>query len=89
MIINKCIKDEIMEIKDFIDKVAEQFDDVDNDVFEANTKFRKLDEWDSLTSLLIISMIDEQYEVVVSGDDIVKSETIQDLFNIVSSKTGR
>lgn len=54
-----------MEIKNFIEKVAEQFENVDNELFKANTEFRKLDDWDSLTSLLIISMIDEQYKVQV------------------------
>jgi acyl carrier protein len=38
-------------------------------------------------ALSIIAMVDEEYNVQLKGDDIVKSQTIDDLFRIVSSKT--
>ena len=41
-----------MELKDFIEKFAEQFDDTDVAEFAPNTKFRCLEEWSSLSSLL-------------------------------------
>ena len=31
-------------------------------------------------------MIDEEYDVMISGEDIANSSTIQDLFNSVNSK---
>ena len=75
-----------MEIKDFIEKFAEQFDDTDVELFAADTKFRELDEWTSLIALSVIAMVDEEYEVTIKGDDIKNSQTIEDLFNIVQSK---
>lgn len=76
-----------MEIKDFIAKMADQFDARNEDeVFDADTQFRKVSSWSSLTALSIMSMIDDEYDIVVSGDDIVKSLTVRDLFNVVNSK---
>ena len=75
-----------MEIKDFIENFAAQFDDTDAEVFTAETKFRELDEWSSLTALSIISMIDEEYGVTVKGNDILNANTIEDLFNAVKAK---
>lgn len=75
-----------MEIKEFIEKFAEQFDDTDVELFAADTKFRELDEWTSLIALSVIAMVDEEYEVTIKGDDIKNSQTIEDLFNIVQSK---
>lgn len=75
-----------MEIKDFIKKFERQFDEVEKGSMTAETKFRELDEWSSLTALSIIAMIDEEYDVAIKSDDIKVSNTVQDLFDIVKSK---
>ena len=46
---------------DFIEKLAEQFDDVDAGLLTTETKFHELDDYTSLVALMIISMIDEEY----------------------------
>ena len=75
-----------MDIKDFINNFADQFDDTDINEFSSETKFKELDEWSSLVALSIIGMIDDEFDVAIKGDDIRLSETIQDLFDIVQSK---
>lgn len=75
-----------MELNEFIEKIAEQFDDTDASVFTPQTEFKNLDEWSSLTALSVIAMVDEEYDVSLKGDDIRNSTTIEDLFNIVKSK---
>lgn len=75
-----------MELNDFIEKFAEQFDDVDVSSLTAETKFREIEGYTSLVALLIITMIDEEYNVTISGDDMKKQVTIGDLFNLVSSR---
>ena len=69
-----------MELVDFIEKFAEQFDDVDVEQLNSATRFRELDGYTSLVALLIITMIDEEYDVSLKGDDLLKSDTIQELF---------
>ena len=75
-----------MEMTDFIEKLAEQFDDVDAGVWTTETQFHELDDYTSLVALMIISMIDEEYNVTVTGDDMKKQVTIGDLYNLVSSR---
>jgi acyl carrier protein len=75
-----------MELKDFIEKFASQFDETEASVFTPETEFKALDEWSSLTALSIIAMVDEEYEVSLKGNDIVNAETIEDLYQIVKSK---
>ena len=74
-------------LNEFIQNFANQSDETDASEFQATTEFRQLDEWSSLMALSIIAMVDEEYNVQLKGDDIVKSQTIDDLFRIVSSKT--
>ena len=75
-----------MELNDFIEKFAEQFDETDASVFQADTEFKSLDEWSSLTALSIIAMVDEEYDVALKGDDVKNAETIEDLYNVIVSK---
>lgn len=75
-----------MEIKEFIEKFAQQFDDTDAAVFTASTEFKNLEEWSSLTALSIIAMADDEYNVTLKGDDIRNATTIEDLFNTVKAK---
>ena len=75
-----------MELKEFVENFANQFDDTDASVFTPETKFRELDEWSSLIALSVIAMVDEEYEVTLKGDDIRGAKTIEELFNTVKSK---
>ena len=72
-----------MELTEFIEKFAEQFDETDAAEFRADTEFKALEEWSSLSALSIIAMVDEEYDITLKGDDIKTSE---DLFNLIQSK---
>ena len=75
-----------MEIKEFVENFADQFDDTEASELSAETKFKDLDEWSSLIALSVIAMIDEEYDIAIKGDDIRNADTIQDLFDVVQSK---
>lgn len=75
-----------MEINEFIDNLAAQFDDTPADQIKPETSFRDLDEWSSLIALSIIAMVDEEYGVTLKGDDIKNATTVQDIFNTVVAK---
>lgn len=75
-----------MELKDFIEKFAEQFDDTDASEIKSETKFRELDEWSSLIALSVIAMVDEEYDVTLKGDDMRAANTVEELYQIVKGK---
>lgn len=75
-----------MELNDFIKNFAAQFDETDSSAFNAETKFKELDEWSSLAALAVIAMADCEYNAKIKGDDIRNALTINDLFELVKSK---
>ena len=75
-----------MELKDFIENFADQFDDTDASEINASTVFKELEEWSSLIALSVIAMVDEEYDVAIKGDDIRNASTVEDLFNAVRAK---
>jgi acyl carrier protein len=75
-----------MELQEFIENFAGQFDETDASEITAKTVFHELDEYSSLIALSIIAMVDEEYDVTLKGDDMSSAVTVEDLFNIVKSK---
>lgn len=75
-----------MELQEFVQNFANQFDDTDAEAFTPSTIFRDLDEWSSLIGLSIILMVDEEYGITIGADDMKQAQTIEELFNIVKAK---
>jgi acyl carrier protein len=75
-----------MDLQEFIQNFASQFDETDLSSFSKDTIFKDLDEWSSLIALSIIAMVDEEYDVRLKGDDIKTADTIEDLYLLVKNK---
>jgi acyl carrier protein len=75
-----------MEINLFVKNFGELFEETETSFLKPATKFRDIEGWSSLLALSVIAMADEKYNVILTGDDIRKSLTIEDLFNIVKAK---
>ena len=75
-----------MDIKEFIENFAGEFDETPIEVFTPETDYKSLDEWNSLTALSIISMVDEAYGKTITGADLRNNTTIQELANLIESK---
>jgi len=74
-----------MDIQNFIQNFAEQFDDL-NIELTPETRFREVEGWTSLVALLVITMVDDEYGVVLPPEEMRKTNTIQELFDLVNSK---
>ena len=75
-----------MELKDFIENFADQFEEIEVAELNSETNFRELNEWSSLVALSVLAMIDEEYDVQLKGEEMKKTTTIQQLFDLVQSK---
>ena len=75
-----------MTLDEFVKAFAAEFDDTPAEEFTPETNYRELDEWGSLVSLSIISMVDDEFNKRLTGADLRKCTTIEELFNLVESK---
>lgn len=75
-----------MTLNEFIEAFAAEFDETPVEDFAAETVFKEMEEWSSLTALSIISMVDDQLDKQLTGADIRSSNTIEDLYNLVMAK---
>lgn len=76
-----------MNIISFLDSFIAQIELLEEgDTILETTDFRNAKWWDSMAALMIISMIDDEYGVAISGDDIRTCSSIKDLYKIVEGR---
>lgn len=72
-------------MKEFIDKFIDAVEIENPSNVTADTKFRDLDEWSSLSTLSVIALADEEYGVELNPEVFRKAQTVEDLFNAIQS----
>lgn len=76
-----------MLITNFIADFTQQLELGDQSIDISNsTIFQDLDDWDSLTALMVLDMIDDKYEVSLTGDELKECVTIDDLYKLTLQK---
>jgi acyl carrier protein len=73
-------------IDDFIKKIEEEFDELEPGKLKPTSIFRDIFDWNSINALVLIAMIKTEYDVAINADDLVKSKTVQDVFNVVKNR---
>lgn len=75
-----------MDEKQFIQNFADQFDETDASELTLDTKFRDIDEWSSIIALSVMAMCAEEYDVILSANEMENANQISDIYNIVKSR---
>lgn len=75
-----------MDINDFILKLEGEFEDVKAGSLKPGTGFRDIENWSSMHALIIIALLDTEFNVTLRGEDLKTCITISDLFNLVLKK---
>lgn len=60
--------------------------EIDENNVSRDTIFRDLHQWDSMAFLSVIAMIDEEYDVVIEGNDFRELKTIGDLIEEIGKR---
>lgn len=75
-----------MKLDEFVKVVAGEFQETPIEEINEQTHFRELEEWSSLVALSVLSSIDDEFDIILTGGDIRKCTTIEDLYNIALTK---
>ena len=71
-----------MKIKEFIEKFAEAIEVENVEALTAETEFRQLEEWSSLSVMLLIALYDEEFDKELTPAQIKEAKTLQDMYNL-------
>jgi acyl carrier protein len=77
-------------LSEFINEFAQQFDEgliVPKETIEPTTQFRETVEWDSIGALYIITMMEDVYNVKITGKQLLEDlHTFADLIKLIEVK---
>ena len=76
-----------MDLQSFIHRLTEVFEDADPETIKPEANFREIEGYSSLIAFLIMGMANDEYNVNLTADDIRKSNTIEDIYSILKSRT--
>lgn len=76
----------MVSIEEFITRVEGEFEDMESGKLKPESVIKEHFTWDSINALIFIAHVNVEYDVVITADDLVNSITVNDLYNLVSSK---
>lgn len=53
-----------------------------------NSRFKENNVWSSISALMTIAMIFSEYDVQITGDELVSCNSVKDIYDIVVQKMG-
>jgi acyl carrier protein len=75
-----------MLLEEFIKMLEAELADIVPGTVKPETVFKQLDAWNSMQALILIAMVDSEYGVTLSAENLHDSITVSDLFSVVQSK---
>lgn len=69
-------------MEQFLENFYELLEETERELITPDTVFKNLDEWNSMTALMLIAMFDEHYDVKINGDNIKNANTLADLYQL-------
>ena len=73
-------------MEEFLVNFYEILEDTEKHQIKENSEFKNLDDWDSMTALMLIAMVDEKYEEQINAKDIEETTTLEELYLRIQSK---
>ncbi|MEA3479825.1 MAG: phosphopantetheine-binding protein [Bacteroidota bacterium] len=77
----------MIPIKEFIFKVEEEFEDLEKGILEPVSVIKDHFTWDSINALILIAHMNVEYGVVINAEDLVNTKTVQELYDIVNTRS--
>ncbi len=74
-----------MEMTEFIEKFAEAIEVEDATVLTPDTDFRDLEEWSSISVMLLIAFYDEEFNKEIGSAEIKGCKNIKDLYDLATA----
>ncbi|MCW3103918.1 MAG: acyl carrier protein [Bacteroidetes bacterium] len=75
-----------MDITTFISQIENEIEELTPGSLKPETEFTSLKEWSSMHVLILIALIDTEYNVTITGADLQQCKSVNDLFNVVKSR---
>jgi len=75
-----------MQLTDFINKFEAEIPDAVPGTLKPETVFKQLDSWNSMQALIFIAMVDAEYGITLTAENLYECTTLADLFSLLQNR---
>lgn len=75
-----------MNINEFIQKLEAEFEDIPKGTLKPETKITDIQGWGSMHALIVIALLDTEYNVTLKGEELRQIQSVQQLYDTVVAK---
>ena len=75
-----------IDINDLIAKIEVEFETLEPGTLKPQSSFRELKDWSSMHALILIALVDTEYNVTLNGNDLRNLTTVTDLHALIESR---
>ena len=75
-----------MAIAEFIKKIEQEYDDIPAGMLQPDSTFKEIINWSSINSVVFSTMIEYEYNVMVTSEEFKTVNTIAALFELIGKK---
>ncbi|MCB9361270.1 MAG: acyl carrier protein [Flavobacteriales bacterium] len=76
----------MVSLEEFVKNIESELDELEPGTLTADINYRDLESWSSMYALILIAYIDAEFDIIISGDDLRKCNTVKDLYNLIKSR---
>jgi acyl carrier protein len=76
----------MINVEEFTRLLEQEFDDMEPNSLTPDTSYRDMPDFSSMHALIIIAFIDNQFDVLLTGQELKNTITVKDLYNLVLQK---
>lgn len=73
-------------IEVFGEKLANELDGIPAGAIKPTTNYREIPDWSSMHALVLIALAETEYGVTLTGEDLRKCNTVQDIYEVIKSR---
>ncbi|MFM7666899.1 MAG: acyl carrier protein [Bacteroidota bacterium] len=72
-----------MNIQELITYIEEEFDEIEKGTIHPESSIRDIEGWSSMHALILIALVDNHYDILLTGEELKNAVTIKDLHEVI------
>lgn len=75
-----------MTLEEFVIEIEDAFEIQERGTLLPDTDYKNFEEWDSMHALILIALIDTEFDLLVSGNDLKNLVTVREVYELIQDR---
>lgn len=75
-----------MTLEEFVIEIEDAFEIQERGTLLPDTDYKNFEEWDSMHALILIALIDTEFDLLVSGNDLKNLVTVREVYELIQER---